>query len=156
VGSDLPSIAAAGADLSSRATHGMDGRTRVLVIDDDVRLGEILCLRREQDGFDARAAADAQAGLRLSYEWHPHPRGGIRVRRGYPAAARPPRAAPDGRSPLARPSPIVHQRVTRRFYTHGRGGSVTPPTLRAWCLHAEPIHVDLLGTDPRAPPGESP
>jgi len=93
----------------------MDGRTRVLVIDDDVRLGEILCLRREQDGFDARAAADAQAGLRLSYEWHPHPRGGIRVRRGYPAAARPPAPLRTG---VAR-SPDRH----RSFTNESPGGS---------------------------------
>jgi DNA-binding response OmpR family regulator len=56
---------------SPAAGNGMTGRTRILIIDDDVRLGEILRLRLEQDGFEAQHSPDAQAGLRASYEWHP-------------------------------------------------------------------------------------
>jgi len=50
----------------------MSGRTRVLLIDDDSRLGEILRMRLEDEGFEVQYASDAQAGLRLAYEWHPH------------------------------------------------------------------------------------
>ena len=68
-GGALP--AAVAQALSSPSLHGMSGRTRVLIIDDDIRLGEILRLRLEDEGFEVQYAADAQAGLRLAYDWHP-------------------------------------------------------------------------------------
>ena len=49
----------------------MSGRTRVLIVDDDIRLGEILRLRLEDEGFEVQYASDAQAGLRQAYDWHP-------------------------------------------------------------------------------------
>jgi DNA-binding response OmpR family regulator len=50
----------------------MSGRTRVLIIDDDARLGEILRMRLEEEGFEVQYASEAHSGLHLAYDWHPH------------------------------------------------------------------------------------
>src|SRR3972149_5725143 len=49
----------------------MGGRTRILVIEDDLPYAEILRVRLEEDGLEVRQAADAASGLRVAYDWHP-------------------------------------------------------------------------------------
>ena len=46
-------------------------KTRVLVIDDDVTLANLLCMLLEKDGFEARSAANGQEGLRLARKHKP-------------------------------------------------------------------------------------
>jgi len=50
----------------------MNGKKRLLVIDRDLRFGEVLQLRLQDDGFEVQQAADAQSGLRSAYDWHPN------------------------------------------------------------------------------------
>jgi len=50
----------------------MNGRKRLLVIDRDLRFGEVLQLRLQDDGFEVQQAADGQNGLRMAYDWHPN------------------------------------------------------------------------------------
>jgi len=50
----------------------MNGKKRLLVIDRDLRFGEVLQLRLQDDGFDVQQAADGQNGLRMAYDWHPN------------------------------------------------------------------------------------
>ncbi len=50
----------------------MNGKKRLLVIDRDLRFGEVLGLRLQDDGFEVQQAADAQTGLRAAYGWHPN------------------------------------------------------------------------------------
>lgn len=49
----------------------MDGRTRVLIIDDDYKTLEILGMRLSQDGFEVTTATTGEMGLKLAYETHP-------------------------------------------------------------------------------------
>jgi DNA-binding response OmpR family regulator len=49
----------------------MTGRTRVLIIEDDLPYAEILRVRLEEDGFEVRETYDAASGLRAAYDWHP-------------------------------------------------------------------------------------
>ena len=44
----------------------MANKVRVLVIDDDVTLGTLLCTLLEKDGFEALCAAGGAEGLRLA------------------------------------------------------------------------------------------
>jgi two-component system, OmpR family, response regulator RegX3 len=46
-------------------------KTRVLVIDDDVTLANLLCMLLEKEGFEARSAANGQEGLRLARKHRP-------------------------------------------------------------------------------------
>src|SRR3990172_4818350 len=50
----------------------MNGKKRLLVIDRDLRFGEVLQLRLQDDGFEVQQAADGQNGLRMAYDWHPN------------------------------------------------------------------------------------
>lgn len=59
-------------DAGRVCSDSMSGRTRLLLIDDDARLGEILRLRLEEEGFEVQTATDGPRGLRLAYDWHPH------------------------------------------------------------------------------------
>ena len=49
----------------------MQGRTRVLIIDDEYKTLEILGMRLSQDGFEVTTATTGEAGLKLAYETHP-------------------------------------------------------------------------------------
>jgi len=49
----------------------MASKVRVLVIDDDVTLGNLLCMLLEKDGFDALCATGGADGLRLAQEERP-------------------------------------------------------------------------------------
>jgi CheY-like chemotaxis protein len=57
--------------MSSR--HGVlaSGRRRVLVVDDDVSILEVLREGLELAGYDVRAAADGRSAERLYHEWAP-------------------------------------------------------------------------------------
>lgn len=49
----------------------MAGKVRVLVIDDDVTLGNLLCMLLEKDGFEALCATGGAEGLRLAQQERP-------------------------------------------------------------------------------------
>lgn len=49
----------------------MAKKTRVLVIDDDVTLANLLCMLLEKDGFEALSAANGQEGIRLARKHEP-------------------------------------------------------------------------------------
>jgi len=49
----------------------MASKVRVLVIDDDVTLGNLLCMLLEKDGFEALCATSGAEGLRLAQQERP-------------------------------------------------------------------------------------
>jgi len=49
----------------------MASKVRVLVIDDDVTLGNLLCMLLEKDGFEALCATGGSEGLRLAQQERP-------------------------------------------------------------------------------------
>ena len=48
-----------------------DERPRILVVDDELHMREVLELGLMQHGFDVRAVADGPAGLAAVREWEP-------------------------------------------------------------------------------------
>ena len=49
----------------------MPEKTRVIVIDDDVTLANLLCMLFQKDGFEAISAPNGQEGLRLARKHKP-------------------------------------------------------------------------------------
>ena len=48
------------------------GGPRVLVVDDDAGIRDVLCQALTDEGYAVRCAAEGRAGLELLDAWHPH------------------------------------------------------------------------------------
>ncbi|MFI5805690.1 response regulator transcription factor [Streptomyces sp. NPDC051561] len=69
-GTGGPAGASVGARVSA-GTAGEDGGVRVLVVDDEAPLAELLCMALRYEGWQTRSAADGAAAVRGAREFRP-------------------------------------------------------------------------------------
>src|SRR3990172_357015 len=65
-------LRAPAADCLIALMRDRDFSTKILLIEDDVGLGEFMQYQMEREGYDVRTAHHGEEGLRLAQQWQPH------------------------------------------------------------------------------------
>ncbi len=50
----------------------IDGKARILIVEDDLNLADVYSTKFEKEGFEVFVAADGEEGLSKINEWRPH------------------------------------------------------------------------------------